>query len=104
MALVSGRALCVAPNSTVGSADVGLSLVRCPGTAGGVDAAAAAFSLTRGKRGQVVHAASKKCLRGGEMRLPLLSACADGEPAQLWVFGASGRLCGVGGCLTVGWA
>jgi hypothetical protein len=101
LALVSsGRALCIAPNSTAASGgDVGLSLARCPGTPGGVAAAVTAFHLEHG-RGQVVHTGSKKCLRGGAGQPPVLGACDAAARVQQWVLGASGRLCGVGGCLS----
>jgi hypothetical protein len=76
-----------------------LSLARCPGAPGGVEAIVAAFSLGDGK-GQVVHTETKRCLHGG-VQPPVLGACDAEAPAQQWVLGASGRLCGTGGCLSV---
>ena len=117
LALISvhGHSLCAAPNASApAGGDAALVLVRCPGSSGGVDTVVTGFTLDHNNtqpsgwlaahKQQLVHTASKRCVQGGAHGPPVLTACDAEDRAQLWVFGTSGRLCGEGGCLSVGGA
>lgn len=101
---VRGHTLCIVPNASAGSV---LVLGGCPGTAGGVSTAAAAFTLNHNNtapqhaaKQQIVHTATNACLTGSA-GVAMLAPCQPNDDAQLWVFGSSGRFAGTGGHLGV---
>ena len=99
--IASGQTLCIAPNSS--SAGPDLALVICPSAPNGVDLLIAKFTLNdNARKQQLVHTASGKCVSAAEYPRAILAVCDAESAEQEWVFGASGRLCGEGGCLSVG--